>query len=210
MSILIITVGFAQDTVQCKLDGESVPSWICNNPKNTNKVSMVVGSGHLLFEAVAEALAAIGFNYNAEIRKTYGIKSENKKSNIKSTKEFTKILYGKNIEVRAKNEMFTHAEKHSIENFLIHTVKLFINTNEKNAQVLTFEFFTKDVSTRDKYSRDILDENMEYSMNIEGKYKLNITQEFEKAGITILKTYTDSSLKQYVLIRVDNDKITKK
>ncbi len=63
MSLMMSTILLAQNTSVCKIDGESVPDWVCNT-KPMHKSITAVGSSN-------SSLVKIGFRNNSKIGQTF-------------------------------------------------------------------------------------------------------------------------------------------
>ncbi len=207
MSLVISTVVFAQNSEVCKIDGESVPDWICNKKPTPESVT-VVGSGNSYIEAVSEALTVIEFTYYSDLKQTFK-KTDDRKTDYHSVKRLSKTVYGKNIKINASYGKFTRTINHKAESVLTFISKLSIGIDQKDNNSLILKVFKREFYSENKDMLDMPIMTADYKMSLVGNDKLNIIQELEKAGIKILKMYTTKKLKQYILLQVKKDVIDK-
>ncbi len=201
--LVISTVLLAQNSQVCKIDEESVPGWICNTKPIPESVT-VVGYGNSYIEAVSVALVEIEFTYDSDLGETFK-RTDDRKTDYDSIHRLSRTMYGKNIEIRAKYMKSTDIEEHIVKSRSTEVSKLTIGIDQKDNKSLILTAFRH--STYNKNTLDVPVVKVNYRKSLVGNNDLNIIQELEKAGITILKMYTTKKLKQYVLLQVKKDVI---
>lgn len=173
---------WAQNSLQCKIDTKTVPNWICA-PWSDEHMAIALGSGESFLEAISSALANLASAYQTEFM-------SGDKKNMEVIQK-SKILIGNNIIVQVKIKQVKGVMNYSSE------------ISMDSTKDLVFKKFISICEDGDKCSNF---KNI-YRINIVGSPSLNVSKELEKAGVKILKTYTDASHKQYVMIGVDKNMI---
>jgi len=187
--LILILLNFnllAIETVKCPISDENAPAWICTQ----NKPLEAIGSGNSKIEAIATALCNHSLSINSKVSsKTFDYKSTNK-----AVKQVSTMQYGKDISVESEIKKFTNTDTE--EQFYTSSCKLSIKTTSD-------ALFSINISQQKKINTE--KESFKEHVEIDNNTNLKIQNILKDSGIVILKNYSSSQFKEYILLKVDKN-----